>query len=140
MPIPGTRRHERLYENLGSPGLDLTLDDLAELDNATIGVRIQGDRYPDAPAKNDRPLTPTATAPHVGPSRSCRRRLSALDFRTPRGNLRGEVGDQLADAVVDLVVQVEAESAEEPQRRRVVERHDRGEVLDSGRARLVGQR
>ena len=48
MPIPGTRRHERLYENLGSPGLDLTLEDLAELDNATIGVRIQGDRYPDA--------------------------------------------------------------------------------------------
>ena len=48
VPIPGTRRHERLYENLGSPGLDLTLEDLAELDNATIGVRIQGDRYPDA--------------------------------------------------------------------------------------------
>jgi aryl-alcohol dehydrogenase-like predicted oxidoreductase len=48
VPIPGTRRLERLDENLGSVGLDLTPDDLAELDNATVSVQIQGDRYPEA--------------------------------------------------------------------------------------------
>ena len=48
VPIPGTRRLERLDENLGSVDLDLTLDDLAELDNATVTVQVQGDRYPEA--------------------------------------------------------------------------------------------
>jgi aryl-alcohol dehydrogenase-like predicted oxidoreductase len=48
VPIPGTRRLERLDENLGSVDLDLTLEDLAELDNATVSVQVQGDRYPEA--------------------------------------------------------------------------------------------
>lgn len=48
VPIPGTRRLERLDENLGSADLDLTLEDLAELDNATVSVQVQGDRYPEA--------------------------------------------------------------------------------------------
>jgi hypothetical protein len=34
--------------HLGSADLDLTSEDLAELDNATVGVQVQGDRYPDA--------------------------------------------------------------------------------------------
>ena len=48
MPIPGTRRLERLNENLGSAELELTPEDLAELDNATVSVQVQGDRYPEA--------------------------------------------------------------------------------------------
>ena len=48
VPIPGTRRLERLDENLGSAGLDLTPEDLAELDNATVSVQVKGDRYPEA--------------------------------------------------------------------------------------------
>lgn len=48
VPIPGTRRLERLDENLGSLQLELTPDDLAELDHASASVRIQGDRYPEA--------------------------------------------------------------------------------------------
>jgi aryl-alcohol dehydrogenase-like predicted oxidoreductase len=48
VPIPGTRRLERLDENLGSADLVLTADDLAELDEASASVRVQGDRYPEA--------------------------------------------------------------------------------------------
>lgn len=47
-PIPGTRRLVRLEENLGSIDLELTSDDLADLDHASAGVQIQGDRYPEA--------------------------------------------------------------------------------------------
>jgi aryl-alcohol dehydrogenase-like predicted oxidoreductase len=45
VPIPGTRRPERLDENLGSADLELTTDDLAELDEASASVQVQGDRY-----------------------------------------------------------------------------------------------
>jgi aryl-alcohol dehydrogenase-like predicted oxidoreductase len=48
VPIPGTRRLERLDENLGSAELDLTPEDLAELDKASASVQLQGDRYPEA--------------------------------------------------------------------------------------------
>src|SRR5664279_4529614 len=51
VPIPGTSRLERLDENLGSANLDLTSEDLAELDQASAGVQIQGDRYPEAMQK-----------------------------------------------------------------------------------------
>jgi aryl-alcohol dehydrogenase-like predicted oxidoreductase len=48
VPIPGTRRLERLDENLGSADLDLTPEDLVELDRASASVQVQGDRYPEA--------------------------------------------------------------------------------------------
>ena len=48
MPIPGTRRLERLEENLGAADLELTPEDLAELDEASAAVEVQGDRYPEA--------------------------------------------------------------------------------------------
>jgi len=48
VPIPGTRRLERLDENLGSADPDLTPEDLAELDSASASVQVQGDRYPGA--------------------------------------------------------------------------------------------
>ena len=48
VPIPGTRRLERLEENLGSADLKLTREDLAELDEASASVQVQGDRYPEA--------------------------------------------------------------------------------------------
>ena len=51
VPIPGTRRLERLDENLESANLDLTAEDLAELDQASASVQIQGDRYPEAMQK-----------------------------------------------------------------------------------------
>jgi aryl-alcohol dehydrogenase-like predicted oxidoreductase len=47
-PIPGTRRLERLEENLGAAALTLTPDDLAELDDASARIQVQGERYPAA--------------------------------------------------------------------------------------------
>jgi diketogulonate reductase-like aldo/keto reductase len=44
-------RPERLDENLGAVGLDLTTDDLAELDDASASVQVQGERYPEAMQK-----------------------------------------------------------------------------------------
>ncbi len=51
VPIPGTRRLERLDENLGSADLELTPDDLAELDRASASVQVQGERYSEAMQK-----------------------------------------------------------------------------------------
>jgi aryl-alcohol dehydrogenase-like predicted oxidoreductase len=45
VPIPGTRRLERLRQNLGAAEVSLTSDDLAEIDAATAQVQIQGGRY-----------------------------------------------------------------------------------------------
>lgn len=39
---------ERLDENLGSADLDLSPEDLAELDSASSSVQVQGDRYPES--------------------------------------------------------------------------------------------
>ena len=47
-PIPGTRRLVRLEENLEAADLDLTPEDLAELDAASASVEVRGDRYPEA--------------------------------------------------------------------------------------------
>jgi aryl-alcohol dehydrogenase-like predicted oxidoreductase len=47
VPIPGTRRLERLTENLGSADVELTADDLREIDDAAAGIEVQGARYPD---------------------------------------------------------------------------------------------
>ena len=48
VPIPGTRRLERLEENLGAVQVDLTADDLAAIDAAAADITVQGDRYPEA--------------------------------------------------------------------------------------------
>jgi aryl-alcohol dehydrogenase-like predicted oxidoreductase len=47
-PIPGTRRLERLEENLGAADLDLTDDDVAQLDEASAQITVVGERYPEA--------------------------------------------------------------------------------------------
>ena len=48
VPIPGTRRLERLAENLGAADLRLTADDLAEIDTAAAEITVEGERYPEA--------------------------------------------------------------------------------------------
>ena len=48
VPIPGTRRLSRLDENLGAADVELTHEDLTELDEASRSVQVQGDRYPEA--------------------------------------------------------------------------------------------
>ncbi len=47
VPIPGTTKLERLEENLGAVGVDLTSEDLREITGAVEKVRVQGDRYPE---------------------------------------------------------------------------------------------
>src|SRR3984893_7891013 len=47
VPIPGTRRLDRLQENLGAADVELTADDLREIDDAAAGIEVQGARYPD---------------------------------------------------------------------------------------------
>ncbi len=47
VPIPGTRRLERLDENNAAADLTLTADDLAEIDIAAAQITIQGARYPE---------------------------------------------------------------------------------------------
>src|SRR5947209_4520296 len=46
-PIPGTRRFERLDENLGAADIQLSDDDLRELDTSSAAIEVQGARYPD---------------------------------------------------------------------------------------------
>ena len=48
VPIPGTTSLPRLEENLGAASIELTEEDLRNLDEATTKVEIQGDRYPAA--------------------------------------------------------------------------------------------
>jgi aryl-alcohol dehydrogenase-like predicted oxidoreductase len=48
VPIPGTRKLERLDENLGAASIELTPDDLREIDRAASKIAIQGARYPEA--------------------------------------------------------------------------------------------
>ena len=47
VPIPGTRKQERLDENLGAVRLELTSDDLREIESAASQITVQGARYPE---------------------------------------------------------------------------------------------
>jgi len=48
VPIPGTARLQRLEENIGAVAVELTTNDLRELDAATAKIPVYGDRYPAA--------------------------------------------------------------------------------------------
>jgi aryl-alcohol dehydrogenase-like predicted oxidoreductase len=47
VPIPGTTKLSRLEENIGAAAVELTPDDLREIDNAASQITIQGARYPE---------------------------------------------------------------------------------------------
>jgi len=46
-PIPGTTKRHRLEENLGAAAIQLTPDDLREIDNAAVRIEVHGARYPE---------------------------------------------------------------------------------------------
>jgi aryl-alcohol dehydrogenase-like predicted oxidoreductase len=50
-PIPGTTKLHRLEENLGAVDIELTADDLSELDRLTAQVKVQGARYGEGSQK-----------------------------------------------------------------------------------------
>jgi aryl-alcohol dehydrogenase-like predicted oxidoreductase len=51
VPIPGTTKQHRLEENLTAVELELTQEDLLELDSETSKIQVQGDRLPEAAMK-----------------------------------------------------------------------------------------
>jgi aryl-alcohol dehydrogenase-like predicted oxidoreductase len=51
VPIPGSRKLERLDENLGSLAVEFTPDDLRKIKSAISKINVQGDRYPQEQMK-----------------------------------------------------------------------------------------
>jgi aryl-alcohol dehydrogenase-like predicted oxidoreductase len=47
VPIPGTTKLERLEENVGAVEIELTRDDLCEIENSASQIEVQGARYPE---------------------------------------------------------------------------------------------
>ncbi len=47
VPIPGSRKLERLDENIGALAVELKPDDLREIESAISKITVQGDRYPE---------------------------------------------------------------------------------------------
>jgi aryl-alcohol dehydrogenase-like predicted oxidoreductase len=47
VPIPGTTKLNRLDENIGAVALELTSDDLRDIDSAASKITIEGSRYPE---------------------------------------------------------------------------------------------
>jgi aryl-alcohol dehydrogenase-like predicted oxidoreductase len=45
VPIPGTRKLHRLDENIGAVEIELTADDLSEIEEAMAGITVVGHRY-----------------------------------------------------------------------------------------------
>jgi aryl-alcohol dehydrogenase-like predicted oxidoreductase len=48
VPIPGTTKLNRLEENIGAAAVELTADDLRQIDNAASKITVQGERYPES--------------------------------------------------------------------------------------------
>jgi len=51
VPIPGTTKLHRLEENIGGANVELTADDLREIDNLTAQIDVQGARYSEGAQK-----------------------------------------------------------------------------------------
>ncbi len=51
VPIPGTTRLHRLEENIGAAAIELTSDDLREIENAASKITVQSARLPEAVLK-----------------------------------------------------------------------------------------
>ena len=48
VPIPGTTKLHRLEENIASASIELTRDDLRQIDNVASKIPVQGERYPES--------------------------------------------------------------------------------------------
>jgi aryl-alcohol dehydrogenase-like predicted oxidoreductase len=47
VPIPGTTKLHRLDENIGALAVELTLDDLRDINSAASKIKVRGERYPE---------------------------------------------------------------------------------------------
>ena len=59
VPIPGTTKLERLEENIGAAAVELTPDDLREINAAASQITVQGARYPKHLEQLSEPLVAT---------------------------------------------------------------------------------
>jgi aryl-alcohol dehydrogenase-like predicted oxidoreductase len=48
VPIPGTTKLHRLEENVGAASVELSADDLRDIETAAVQIKVQGSRYPEA--------------------------------------------------------------------------------------------
>ena len=48
VPIPGTTKLSRLEENIGAINMELSSEELREIDDASLNIKIEGNRYPEA--------------------------------------------------------------------------------------------
>ncbi len=48
VPIPGTRKLARLEENIGAAAVELTPDDLRQIEGASSEIKVEGARYPES--------------------------------------------------------------------------------------------
>ena len=48
VPIPGTRKLERLDENIGAVAIELTPDDLRDIESVASQITVEGARYPES--------------------------------------------------------------------------------------------
>ena len=46
VPIPGTTKRHRLEENIGAASIELTPEDLRQIDEAVAHINVHGARYP----------------------------------------------------------------------------------------------
>jgi aryl-alcohol dehydrogenase-like predicted oxidoreductase len=54
VPIPGTKKLERLEENIGATDISFTHEELKEIKTASSQIKIQGERLPEAVKKMTR--------------------------------------------------------------------------------------
>ena len=47
VPIPGTTKLDRLEENIGAVAIELTAEDLRDIESAAAEIKVQGARYPE---------------------------------------------------------------------------------------------
>jgi aryl-alcohol dehydrogenase-like predicted oxidoreductase len=47
VPIPGTTKLERLEENIGAVNIELTPEDLRDIESAASKIKVEGARYPE---------------------------------------------------------------------------------------------
>jgi aryl-alcohol dehydrogenase-like predicted oxidoreductase len=47
VPIPGTTKLHRLKENIGAAAIELTPDDLGQIESTAVSITVQGARYPE---------------------------------------------------------------------------------------------
>jgi aryl-alcohol dehydrogenase-like predicted oxidoreductase len=79
IPIPGTRKLERLEENIGAVAVELTSDDLREIESAASKITVQGGSVSRRAAANDRSLTGGRGGCSAYVSRQCYERSAFMN-------------------------------------------------------------